>query len=715
MRSIRVEEALWANRDKPVRSTTFERLRLTRQLDERLRGRPQPEQLSEGVCELLDRVTLPVEPHDLLLGRVPEKVPNADEERFFQETVSLWKGSGLPPWLPDVGHECFDWPRIIQLGLPGLQAFAEAELTRRRAAGEPAPTLDWLGCAARVYHAHRGYARRYAQAARRAGLTDSATRCAALADRAPQTFAEALQLIWLIAQVYCTLVGRAATLTLGRLDGLLLNLYRSDVRAGRLTRDQAGEFIEDLYAKANLILGRGEHQMDAASGKATGWDRNLAYDTPIYVLLAGRRPDAAPPANELTELFVERVIPAFENPVVILRYTRDFPPALWNLACEKIRANASVILYNDEAVIDSYRRIGVPEPLATDYSLYACNWPTLPGKPPSTFRRRLVLPPHFLQALNAVPPAATLDDLYNAFAQSLAGELAGLYAQCEQWLESADAKAPGPLSVDDCFQHGPVAQARHCRLDPSPMTPLTLGIVGLATVADCFAGAQAVALGNGSETLDSLRAALAANFEGREDLRQQCLRAPKFGANNARADAHAARTLNVVLEQIRRASGRANPRPLRTLVALTSDMVQRHFGAALGATPDGRRAGEPISDNMNPCPGACTDGLSSMLQSLAQLPFDRVHSGVLNVRIDPRTVAGEEGLTKLAAALRTYFDLGGLQAQLSFANADELRDAQRNPEAHRDLMVRITGYSAVFVDMSRPAQDEMIRRAEMAL
>ena len=102
-----------------------------------------------------------------------------------------------------------------------------------------------------------------------------------------------------------------------------------------------------------------------------------------------------------------------------------------------------------------------------------------------------------------------------------------------------------------------------------------------------------------------------------------------------------------------------------------------------------------------------------MFNSIAKLPLHRINSGALNVRMSPRLVAGEEGLAILMALLRTYFELGGLQVQLSFAEVEELRDAQLNPEHYRDLMVRITGYSAVFIDMARSAQDEIIRREEL--
>ena len=102
-----------------------------------------------------------------------------------------------------------------------------------------------------------------------------------------------------------------------------------------------------------------------------------------------------------------------------------------------------------------------------------------------------------------------------------------------------------------------------------------------------------------------------------------------------------------------------------------------------------------------------------MFRSIAKLPLDCINSGALNVRMQPRMVSGQAGLSRLAALLRTYFNMGGLQIQISLADTEELRDAQIHPEAHRDLMVRITGYSAVFIDMCEKAQDEIIRRQEM--
>ncbi len=707
-----VEEALWAIREKHPRSTTLERLRLAHQADAQTQGLPQPRRLGEGVFHILSRIATPVSPSDLLLGRIAEEVPDAQGEAFFQNTVKDWKGRGIPPWMPDGGHECFAWERVLRLGLGGLEEFARAERARRASDGANSATLDWLDGAIRIYEGFRLYARRYAQAA----LDAQARRCENIADHAPRTFAEALQLIWLITHAYSTMFSVNSTLTMGRADQLLLGLYRADLAAGRLTPTEAAALIDDFYARNNFILGRGEHQMSGGCPTATGWARNLCYDSPQYLLLGGRPPDGlagSPCVNELTELFVRRINPAFENPVIILRYTPDFPEPLWRVVCDKLRANASILVYNDEVVIPAYRSSGLSERQAADWSLYGCNWPITNGQSRTVVQRRPFLPEHFLKAFLADGPIETMEALYARFAQSIRSEATALCEEYRRWERERDSRAPGLLRVDDCFLNGPIAAARSWQLGGMPLSTVTVGFAGTATAIDCFAAVDHLLFESKRVGLDELRQALREDFAGREDLRRLCLNAPKFGADDDRADRHAGRMMSLILDELDRAAHTGQPDAVCILKSTTTDMSQKTFGAKLGATPDGRRAGQPISENTSPTPGSCRKGITAMFRSLAKLPFRRIHSGPLNVRIQPRLVKGEAGLSNLCALLRGYFKMGGMQVQLSFVSAEELREAQTHPDAHRDLMVRITGYSAVFVDMSGDAQAEIIRREEM--
>ncbi|HJN49428.1 MAG: pyruvate formate lyase family protein [Pseudomonadales bacterium] len=709
----RVDEAIDMLRYKPVSSTTLERIRVTRRADERVSGLPQPLQLGEGLNYLLDHIAVPVSANDLLVGRIEEEVPDESGEALFTESCEMWQGRSIPPWMPDTGHECLAWDRLLKLGLPGLEECARRELQRRLDAGEQGDQLDYLRGAVLIYQAFRHYARRYATAAGAAGLEQSGAWCRQVADHPPATFAEAIQLMWLVGNVYCTMISYNPTLTFGRMDELLLPYYLKDRSDGRITPEAAGDLIEDFYCKNNLILGRGEHQMGLGSEKDTGWARNLSYDAPQYVVLAGRRHDGAAVANELTTLFLERIVPRFENPVVVLRYTDDLPADVWRLACQKMRANASMMVYSDRQIIAAMEHCGIDPEDAVTYTMHGCNWPDIPGKQRALYTGFIQLP-WILRKLLLSPDhrISGIEELYAGFISAVREKL----DKHADWFREVRTGwvAPGPLRVDDCFLEGPIEQARSWSVGGVKYPNIVLSITGLATVTDSIAAIDELVFKSGKVSMVTMVNLLQDDFADAERLRLLCVHAPKFGQGDERVDGHAVRLLESIHHELDATSRRGSADEVNIFRCLETDMRHIPFGKDLGATPDGRLAAQPISENTSPAPGSCSNGLTAMLGSLARLPFDRVNSGALNLRMQPRHFAGAEGLQRLSDLLRTYLELGGLQIQLSFASVQELRDAQVNPEQHRDLMIRITGYSAAFVDMTRKAQDEIIRREEMA-
>ena len=709
----RIAEAYNATRTKNVRSATLERLRITWDAHALVEGMPQQLQLGEGYYHILDHISLPVSTDDLILGRIAEEVPDREGEALLERTAREWRRA-IPDWMPDGGHECFAWERLLELGLPGLEDLARSELDRRIDLGESGEHLNFLRGAVRIYQAVRNYARRYSQAASGVnGQGKLAKNCAAIAEGPPESFAEALQLVWLVGFTYCTMGAVNATLTFGRMDELLLDFYRADVELGRITRDEAGDMIEDFYCKNNLILGRGEHQMSQCADNDTGWLRNPSYDSPQYVAIGGRFRSGLSGFNELTPLFIERIVPEFENPVMIFRHTVGTPDYLWSMICDKMRDNASVMIYNDEAVIPAMIHSGIERQDAVTYTMYGCNWPTIPGIERGHGGCGVILPSLVLESIASGDEPVSMDEVYDRFAKSVKAETEVRFQRFRKertkWLESG----PGALRIDDCFQEGPVAHARSWRLGSVRYPSFLCTAKHIGTAADCMAAVDYLVFASKKVTMGDLRSALADNFRGHESLRHMCLSAPKFGQDDDLADGHARRILDTVTEVLDVASRRGSPDEIVVFRSLTTDMSHIRTGENLGATPDGRLAGRPVSDNSSPYPGSCTKGATAMFRSLSKLPFKRFNSGALNVRLQRGMVAGDEGLHRLAALLRTYFTMGGLQVQLSIADTDELRHAQLYPEAHRDLMVRITGYSAIFVDMCRSAQDEIIRRQAM--
>jgi formate C-acetyltransferase len=143
---------------------------------------------------------------------------------------------------------------------------------------------------------------------------------------------------------------------------------------------------------------------------------------------------------------------------------------------------------------------------------------------------------------------------------------------------------------------------------------------------------------------------------------------------------------------------------------MQSDTWHLKYGETFGATPDGRLAHTPFSQNTRPSNGACVNGLTAMFNDMLRLPHDGLVSGALNLDINPSQFEGEEGRGVFASLLATYFNRGGLHAQVSVLDVKELMDAQKNPALHRDLRVRVTGYSGVFVDICKKLQDDIIER-----
>ncbi len=707
-----VSEVTESLRGKSVRSATLERLGVTREADARVRDLPQPLQFSRGLGHILDNLHLPVRPRDRIVGRIEEEVPDEEGERLLAAAAKEWNGRGTPPWMRDVGHVCFDWDRLLREGLAGLQAAAEGQLRGRRGQGQAGEAV-YLEGAVGVYQALRRYASRYAAAADAGGLHSCGAWCRAVADGAPATFAEAIQLMWLVGLVFCAVVTPNSALTFGRMDQLLLPFYRRDLAAGRLTRAEAGELFLDFCAKTNLLLGRGEHQMSGEGEKSTGWLRNLSFDYTPYIVLGGCRGDGSPAVNELTELLMEQVVPQFKTPDVVLRYTPDVPDAFWRAVCEKARRNASVFVYNDAKVIPALEHAGVPANVAIEYTMRGCNAVALPGSNQCA--------EHYIWLLNhvrdslveAAAGARSMNDVYAVVRSRVRRDLEEIVARISKWKQDCDTAGPDVLRFEDCFSIGTIERARSAALGADTNHGAQICIGTLGNAADSLAAVDTLVFGAGGVSLGELVAAMRDDYAGGERLRLLCVHAPKFGRDDDAADSHAVALVTMVLEELarlRRAGGLpglllpCTQSNLHTIVALSG---------RIGATPDGRRAGQPVSDNTSPAAGSCTRGPTAMFRSLAKLPMDRLCSGALNVRLHPGYFAGPDGLRTLAAMLRAYLDEGGLQVQLSLADTAQLRDAQRRPESHRELMVRITGYSAVFIDMSRKAQDEIIRREEL--
>jgi len=241
-------------------------------------------------------------------------------------------------------------------------------------------------------------------------------------------------------------------------------------------------------------------------------------------------------------------------------------------------------------------------------------------------------------------------------------------------------------------------------------------LIGLATLADSLAVIRKLVFKEKKVSLSELINALKTNYKDKEYLRQMIInKVAKYGNDDDYVDSIAVECLRMWKEiQERYRDIRGGKLKLSYWPGYISNSSHVSIGREVAATPDGRLAMTPLSDNLSPSQGRDINGLTAALNSVAKLKLNFHNSAVHNIKFFPAAVAGEENLRRFANAIETYFKLGGVQLQFNILSSDILKDAQVKPDKHRDLIVRVAGYSAVFVELSKAVQDDIIRRTEFA-
>lgn len=215
-------------------------------------------------------------------------------------------------------------------------------------------------------------------------------------------------------------------------------------------------------------------------------------------------------------------------------------------------------------------------------------------------------------------------------------------------------------------------------------------------------------------TTRQLYDAIMNNWEGYEELRQRINGSiPRVGNANLECDQYLAFVAKAYADSINRCTGPRGNHYAAGCYPVTLNVV---FGSFTGATPDGRKNGEPLSDGISPVQGMDKGGPVATLESLLSFDYTDYGNGTLcNMKFHPTALAAEDGLKKLINVIKTYFEHGGMELQFNIISGDTLRDAQKHPENYKDLVVRVAGFSAYFVDVFKESQDDLIRRTEMML
>ena len=774
-----LEQRVKALGDKDYRLTFYERIDYLLQSEQQFQHLCYPLRYAATLRYTLDRMTLVINPDEIIVGSVKEVIPTDEQVQTVQDLTKTWWDvpdkeiqekvlwfyshnwlRRRPPWFYSFGHLGFNWEKILTCGLGGLNARARARLSDEDVSADPTK-LDFIkGCIA-SYDALSAFIRRYAGAT--AKMAENSTSDVDyrhwhelessflhLSEHPARTFHEALQLIWFIVFPLMKVCG-CGVLDLGRMDQYLLPFYRGDVENGVLTREGAVDLIADFYLKNNEIMSPVDHM--SIEDEKVDFTLEMTFDDPNYIILGGLLPGGKPGANELTTLFVEaQHALRLRNPFIVFRYFSDIDEKLWEDTCAAIRDNATIVLYNDNTMIPALTRYGIREEDAYNYGFYGCNDPNITGKQGGLrqFWFNLVKPLEIVLDPNKQCTDFVHDSLPEQTQFPLRDRMIGLMTADYQGPKTAPLNSiesieelldeyrkqvrflladyrraidadiqlekeinRGRIRIEDCFLDGPVDRALTWNDGGSIYNAITVQGSGLGSVTDSLAATSELVFQDGEMSLSSLAAVLINNFVGYEDVLTLAKhKLSKFGNDIGWVDDLARKIVEIFTDEVARQNSKEHL--YFFLPTLSSDRDFTGMGAIVHATPNGRLAGDPISENQSPSVGADKHGLTAMLNSVSRIPFDRVTGGPLNIRIHPSAVQGQNGLKTFAALLKTYMESGGMQAQVNAVSREQLLEAQENPEKYRNLCVRVTGYSAYFVQMGKKAQDELIERTEHA-
>ena len=573
------------------------------------------------------------------------------------------------------------------------------------------------------------YARRHAEKAR--ALAESTPdparrqellRIAAVCDRvpahAPRDFWEAIQYYWFVHLGVTLELNTWDAFSPGRLDQHLWPFYERGLRDGTLTRAQAEELLQCLWIKF--------HNQPAPPKVGVTAEESATYTDFVTVDPGGLTPDGRDAVNELSYLILDVVEEMrLIQPNARIQVSKKNPDRFLQRAAEIIATGfGQPSLFNADAIVQELVRQGKSIVDARSGGSSGCVETGAYGKESYILTGYFNMPKVLEITLNnGVDPRtgkrigiatgdprgfSSFGELFAAYECQL-NHFIDIKIRGNNVIERLYAEyMPAPflsILIDDCIDRGRDYHAGGARYNSTYIQG-----VGLGTITDSLTALKYHVFDRRDVTMDEFLTALSSDFVGAEPLRQLLVnKTPKYGNDDDYAD----EVMQAVFEAYFSAiDGRPNTKGGEYRINLLPTTVHVYFGAVTGATPDGRRAGRPLSEGISPVQGADRHGPTAALLSAAKLDHLRTGGTLLNQKLTPRLLADTDGLKKFVQLVRGYFALDGHHVQYNVVDAETLRAAQRDPDSYRDLIVRVAGYSDYFCDLSKALQDEIIARTE---
>jgi pyruvate formate-lyase/glycerol dehydratase family glycyl radical enzyme len=551
-------------------------------------------------------------------------------------------------------------------------------------------------------------------------LEKIAATCRHVPANAPRDFHEALQYYWFCHLGVITELNGWDAFNPGHLDQHLLPFYEQGLADGSLTLESAKELLEAFFIKFNNHTAPSKVGVTAAeSGTYTDF---------ANINIGGLLSDGSDGSNEVSHILLDIVDEMhLLQPSTNVQVAGETPDDVLEHALRVIRKGYGFpSLFNaDAAVAEQLRQgktledaraggcsgcvevgaFGKEAYILTGYFnlVKVLELALHDGLDPRTGRQ---LGPH----TGAADGFKTFESVFEAFERQLR-HFVDVKIRGNQVIARMYAREmPAPflsVLIDDCIVSGRDYNAGGARYNNR-----FIQAVGIGTITDSLAAIHQVVYEDGLVELPELLSAMQSDFEEHEALRQRLLhRTPKYGNDDDAADDIMRRVFDATFDAI---DGRPTAIGGAHRLEMLPTTSHVYFGSVTGATADGRRSGLPLSEGISPVQGADRKGPTAVFRSAAKMDHIKTGGTLLNMKFTPSLIEGDEGIDRMRHLVRGYFEMSGHHVQFNVVDADTLRAAQADPDSHRDLIVRVAGYSDYFCDLSEALQEEIIERTEHA-
>lgn len=640
-------------------------------------------------------------------------------------------------------HLAVNYEKLLKYGLKGYEERAR-ELQRNLDLTVP-ENIDknvFYRSVLTVIEAVHTFALRYAKLAeqmaeretdpsRKAELMKMADVCSKVPYEPAHTFHEAVQSVWFI-QLILQIESNGHSLSYGRFDQYMYPYFKVDMDNGKITEAQALELLTNLWIKT-LTINKVRSQAHTLSSAGSPMYQN--------VTIGGQTTDHQDAVNDLSFLVLQSVAQTrLTQPNLTVRYHRNLNPQFFDECIEVMKLGFGMPAFNnDEVIIPSFINWGVKEEDAYNYSAIGCVETAVPGKwgyrctgmSYINFPRLLLCVMNdgvdltsgkrFVKGHGSFVDMHSYEELIQAWEESLR-EMTRYSVIVENAIDKASERdVPDILCstlTDDCLSRGKSIKEGGAVYD------FISGLqVGIANMADSLAAIRKLVFEENKITQQQLWDAILDDFTSPENQRIQKMLiedAPKYGNDDDSVDQLVVEAYEPYLDEITKyPNTRYGRGPIGGIRYGGTSSISANVGQGMGtmATPDGRRAKEPLAEGCSPAHNCDRRGPTAVFRSVSKLPTEKITGGVLlNQKMTPQMLSTEENKMKLEMLIRTFFNrLHGYHVQYNIVSRETLIDAQLHPENHQDLIVRVAGYSAFFNVLSRKTQDDIIGRTEQTL